>query len=51
MLEMKSALAKILMNYQLVGSPRYDREEVKYKMDLVLRPLEGVHMKLIRRKK
>jgi hypothetical protein len=48
MLEMKAALSKMLLNYKLVASPK-NGNDLKYKMDLVLRPLDGVFMKLLKR--
>jgi hypothetical protein len=46
-LEMKSILAKIIMNYELLPTEHTQKVTV----DLTLRPLDGVFVKLQQRKK
>lgn len=47
MLEMKSTISKMIRNYKLLPS---DADKVfTYKVDLVLRPVNGVHLKIIPR--
>lgn len=45
MLELKSAISKILRNYHIlpdVNGP----SQIKYKSDLILRPVDGIHIEL-----
>jgi cytochrome P450 family 4 len=44
MLEMKATLSKLLLNYKIL--PDKLGEEIQVKMDLVLRPVNGISVKL-----
>jgi cytochrome P450 family 4 len=44
MLEMKATLSKLLLNYKIL--PDVVGKEIPIKMDLVLRPVDGVFVKL-----
>lgn len=47
MLELKAVLSALIWNYKIISTPK--TKDISYSLDLVIRPLKGMHVKLEKR--